>query len=84
MNYALLKSASDLLDRPGLVRPYLRIPAQRVGRELLEMVDTTPDTGLAAADRALTERWAERLGLSDWFGWRPLDDLPSLFRRAWE
>lgn len=83
MSYTLVKAVSRLLSRPELTRPYRGTAAQGVGEELLAMVDVTPDEGLAG-DRALSERWAEHLGILDWLEWRTLDSLPAGFRRVWE
>jgi hypothetical protein len=83
MNYALVKAISRLLREPSLVRPYARSEAQRAGDELLQIVDASPDIGLAG-DRRLSELWAARLGIGDWLEWRTLDTLPRDFRHAWE
>ncbi len=83
MNYALVKSVAELLDRLELVRPYRLADSRRLGEELLAIVERTPDVGLSS-DRATSERWAERLGFRDWLDWRTLDALPAGFRHAWE
>jgi hypothetical protein len=83
MNYALVKAVSRLLQDPSLVHPYGRSDAQRLGDELLEMVDASPDIGLAG-DRRLSELWAARLGVGVWLEWRTLDTLPRDFKHAWE
>lgn len=83
MNYALMQSAAELFGREAFVQPYRGTHAKLQGRELLAMLDDTPDTGFAG-DRELTDRWADRLGLQGWMSWRFLNDLPAEHWHIWE
>jgi hypothetical protein len=83
MNYALVKAIAQLHYRNDLLTPYARSGARLMGESLFGMVDANIDEGLAA-DRWLSQRWAEDLGLQDWFEWRRLDQLPPGYRHAWE
>jgi hypothetical protein len=83
MNYALVKTVSQLLSDRSLKHPYAHSPALKLGEELFDLVDASPDEGLAG-DRRLSMAWAKRLGFEDWFEWRRLEELPRGFRHAWE
>ena len=83
MNYALVKTVSDLVDDRRLLRPYAGSWAERIGEELLRTVNESRDGGLAD-DRRLSDLWATRLGFREWYEWRTLDELPKGFRHAWE
>lgn len=76
MNYVLVREVAALFNEPGLVRPYLGTPAQRLGEELVSMMADSSVEGLAA-DREVSEAWAERLGFRTWFEWRNVDELPG-------
>jgi hypothetical protein len=83
MNYVSAKAYARLLDRPDLVRPYRSTAIEKLGEELFEMFNKAPG-GSLATDRQVSDRWAERLGLSDWFEWTTLDEVSPEVRRAWE
>jgi len=83
MNYVLAKATSALVSQPELIRPYRGTSAQRLGEELLEMVEARGDAGLAG-DRAVSNQWAETLGVRDWFSWTTLGALPAGVQRGWE
>jgi hypothetical protein len=84
MNYAFLSTMADLLHRPQLIRDFdRRSEVARVGRELVDILDARPDTGLVG-DRASTDVWAERLGLETWYEWRRVDELPATVSRMWD
>jgi hypothetical protein len=83
MNYALARTTSALVGRPDLIEPYWGTPAQKLGEELLEIVEARGDAGLAG-DRAVSDRWAETLGVREWFDWRALEAVPTGARRVWE
>jgi hypothetical protein len=83
MNYVSAKAYASLLDRPELLRPYHRTRIEELGEELFEMLEETKEDGLAT-DRRLSNRWAQRLGLSGWFEWTTLDALPPAVRHAWQ
>ena len=83
MNYVSAKAYARLLDRPELVRPYRRTAIEKLGEELFEMFKEAPGDGLAA-DRQVSDRWAEGLGLSDWFEWTTLNLVSPEVRHAWQ
>ncbi len=83
MNYVLAKSVARLLDMPDLTAPYRRSAVHSLGQALVDILDACPDTGLAG-DRAISDLWADRLGMQDWFEWRTLDELPAGAKRSWE
>lgn len=75
MNYTLVKSVSELLKEPWMMRPYRNTQVEVIGDELLAAATPTAD-GLAGF-RRVTDAWADRLGLTGWYEWRRLDDLPK-------
>jgi hypothetical protein len=83
MNYVSAKAHARMLDRPDLIRPYRRTAIEKLGEELFETFEETADGGLVT-DRGVSDRWAERLGLSDWFEWTTLDAVSPDFRHAWQ
>ena len=83
MNYALAKSCAVALDRPDFVRPFRGTSVAKLGGELVELFDRCADNGLAG-DRRVSEAWASRLGIREWFEWRRVDELPAEFQRMWE
>ncbi len=83
MNYVLATASARLLKMPELTGPY-RLPKVRaLGQNLFDILDARPDSGLAG-DRAISELWADRLGIRDWFEWRTVTDVPVGARRSWE
>lgn len=74
MNYALVKSISEFLEEPNLVRPFRGAAPEGWGRQLLATVETGPDASLRT-DRRTTERWAKTMGFERWFEWRTLSDV---------
>lgn len=82
MNFAFVRSIGDLLGAPELVKPYDRTPAARAGSELLGLLNSEDDSGFMG-DRIMTDRWARHLGLSLWFDWRRLSELPKRYQHAW-
>lgn len=76
MNYALLKSVSELIGDPNLVRPYRSTAPEGWGKRLLASVDFGPNASLMT-DRRTTEHWAETMGFARWFEWRHLTHLPA-------
>jgi hypothetical protein len=84
MNYAFVKFIARVMEQPVLVKPYRRHPAiVSRGEELLAMVEAQEDTGFAG-DRRLTDKWAEHLGVRNWYEWRLLSDLPQHVRHIWQ
>lgn len=83
MNYALIRPAADLFGGEAFVRPYRGTNAEALGSELLAVLESTPDTGFLG-DRELSDRWADRLGLTGWMGWRRIDELPAEHWHVWE
>jgi len=83
MNHVSARAYARLLGRPGLLRPYRRTEVERIGEELFGLLEETQDDGLAA-DRELSDRWAQRLGLSEWFEWTTLDAVTPEVRHAWQ
>jgi hypothetical protein len=84
MNYVLAKSVARLLKMPALADPYRRHPEVRsLGQSLLEVIEAQPDAGLAG-DHAISDMWADRLGIRGWFEWKRLDELPAGAKRSWE
>jgi hypothetical protein len=83
MNYALAKSCAETLGRRDFVRPFRGTSVAKLGSELLELFDRCTADGLAA-DRNVSEAWASRLGIREWFEWRRVDELPAEFQRIWE
>jgi hypothetical protein len=83
MNYALTKSCSEFMNRPDLLRPYIGTKTARLGEELLDILSRRNPAGLAE-ERRVSEEWAVRLGVREWFEWQRLDQLPTGFQRMWE
>lgn len=83
MNFCLVHVIAELVDEPALLARYRDTRIRALGQELLEVVEETGDQGLAG-DRTVSNRWAARLGVVDWFEWRRLDQLPRGSRHAWE
>lgn len=83
MNYVSARAYARLLDRPVLRRPYRGTKIETLGEELFEMLEETQGDGLAA-DREVSNRWAQKLGLSDWFEWTTLDAVPPDVRHGWQ
>lgn len=83
MNYVSARAYARLLDRPELLRPYRRTRIEMLGNRLFAMLEETQDQGLAS-DRQLSDRWAARLDLSEWFEWTTLDAVPAEVRHAWQ
>lgn len=78
MSYALTKSISTLLAQPELLEQYKNTSVADLGEELLAIIDTEAKS--LAGDRAVSKRWAERMGFTEWFAWRQLDEPDT--RRA--
>lgn len=83
MNYAILRSAAELYGRDDFIKPYEGTKAEIMGMELFEMFGSTPDTGFAC-DKQLSDQWADRLGLKNWYIWRNIRDLPVGAKHMWE
>ena len=83
MNYALLKAASRFLREPWMVRPYRGTPSERIGEELLEIYSTEHPSDLPGF-QAVSSRWAQRLGLREWFIWAPVSSLLQAPNRIWD
>ncbi len=82
-NYAFVKSTAQLLDRRDLVDEYRFSSLRGLGEELLAIVDSEGDAGLAG-DHRISNLWAAALGLSGWFEWRHLADVPANYWYAFE
>jgi hypothetical protein len=82
MNYALAKAAGRLLHKPEILRLYRHTTAEKLGSELLNVLDRSSDTGLVG-DVEMSDVWAEMLGVRDWYEWRALDSLPPGARGEW-
>ena len=63
--FALFWSAAWKED--ALVLPYRAAGYEQVGRRLLAIFEEVP--GAASGDRELVNRWADVLGLKDWYSW---------------
>lgn len=84
LNFALLSVEAELLQQPGLTRPYAGTSVERIGRELLALYDrrTTP---LRLADyREISDEWATLLGLEGWYRWVPVAEIGPGPRRLWQ
>lgn len=76
MNYALFKSAINLSGNNELIKPYKGTPAEILGEDLFEMIESTADTGFEG-DRQLVDLWADKLELQGWFTWQKYQRLAS-------
>jgi hypothetical protein len=83
MNYASARAYGRLLDRPDVVRLYRGTAIEKIGKELFEIFEEAPEGGLAI-DRQVSDRWAQRLGLGDWFEWTTLGAVPPNVRHVWQ
>jgi len=83
MNYVSARAYARLLDRPELLRPYRRTEIEKLGEELFGLLEETKGDGLGD-DRHVSDRWARRLGLSDWFEWTTLGAVSPDVRHAWQ
>lgn len=69
MNSAFALFWATKLEDPSVSLPYLSIGTDVEGKALLDTfvtMDSNP-----TSDRALVDRWAEELGLSGWYSWKP-------------
>jgi len=71
---AFARAVADLYGEPALAASYRATDVWDLGGELLDTVAHAHDD--ADGDVALVDRWAERLGLRDWYRWEQLDTLP--------
>ena len=73
MNIVLAAEAADLAGvKPGQV--FRESPHRVLGERLREIARLTDEPGYHG-DRALTDAWAEELGLRDWYEWERLDQI---------
>lgn len=66
MNAAFASFAGELLGRADFARPYRGSELEEIGRTL--RTHNATDRG-HAGDKETTDRWAEELGVRDWYEW---------------
>jgi len=60
---------AERLEKYDLVNPYRSLGFESQGRKLLEITTSVSDDPLH--DKELIDRWAEHLGLQEWYTWVP-------------
>lgn len=70
MNAAQAVQVAELFRRPDLVVPFAQHGLEEPGRRLVELALSPADEG-HRSDMAATNVWAEALGVTGWFEWRP-------------
>ncbi len=75
INYARIKPVASFLNEPWMMRPYRDTRHERLGEDLLKLFCEHQPRDLDGC-RAVSRAWAERLGVSRWFSWRRLDEIP--------
>lgn len=76
MNCAFAQVAATLLDEPSLSGPYPDWVCRKAHKLVQELRSET-DAG-HLGDVAVSKRWSEVLGLSDWFKWIRLDAISNM------
>jgi hypothetical protein len=69
MNAAFAAFWAAELDEPRLSIPYSVLGADKIGRSLLAQLDEIPDE--PARDRDLIDGWAQLLGLTGYYHFKP-------------
>ena len=75
MNYAFFSVVSRHIGAPGLFKRYEDSRYGRKGRELMALWESCPND--YAGDTETVRKWAECLGLSNWFGWTDFENVPG-------
>lgn len=83
MNYALLKSVARMLQQPWMVRPYRGSIHERAGEDLLDLFNATAPHDLPTC-LEVSNAWAERLGVADWYLFVPARASNPNARRLWQ
>ena len=73
MNAAFALFSDRLLGSPEFAVPYRAAGHLRTAEQLLSVFDGTPAE--AASDRDLIAKWADELGIADWYRWVPLTEV---------
>jgi len=75
MNYAFFRTLG-LHFGTNFIRPYNNTPYINKGKELASITETEYVNSYEG-DVQMAKRWAQFLGLSDWFKWRDFEDVPQ-------
>ncbi len=82
MNYAFLREVGRFLQAPWMVRPYRGTVYESEGEVLLDLFRGRSPSDLSGC-REVTDAWARRLGLAEWFHWGDASDTNDAIRRLW-
>lgn len=74
MNYSFASYMESLVSNKYTM-PYKRTKYAEVGAKLVKLVSETEDEGYKQ-DIAIINKWANILGLTDWFYWTDFEDVP--------
>jgi len=75
MNYAFASYMESLICKK-YTTPYKRTKYPEVGTKLVKLVSNTKDEGYKQ-DIEIINKWANILGLTNWFYWTDFEDVPS-------
>jgi len=67
LNAAYALYWSQRLEKPEIVNPYRSYGFESAGNQLLKIFESIPDD--AGYDYELVDKWAESLGIRDWYVW---------------
>lgn len=74
MNYAFASFMESLIGKK-YTTPYKRTKYPEVGAKLVKLLSDTKDQGYEQ-DIEIINKWANILGLTDWFYWTDFEDVP--------
>ena len=77
MNAAYARYMARLLQDRTLFSPYRRTDFSDEGRVLADEIWETEDQGYYS-DIEVTDRWAKRLNLQDWYEWRQVGEVQEM------
>lgn len=78
MTYAFVRGVGEIFGT-NYSQPYNNFPAvSQQGKRLYELVGTE-DEGTTASDVKIVDKWAEDLGVKEWFAWRNFEMMPESY-----
>ena len=75
MNYAFFKILSDHLNDGDLFKRYARSYYLDIGKDLIILQQDQENTYKGDVD--IVNKWAEALGIANWFAWKDFEDIPD-------
>ena len=80
MNYAFFRLLG-LHFGTNFIRPYNNTPYLNRGKELVAIIEKEY-INTYEGDIQMANKWAQLLGLADWYKWRDFEDVPQGYTNA--